>query len=99
MQKYHDEPKQYKGYLKSALASLSAEAVSVSRRLVNVGAADRTDLLASEIEAQQSRLSLEQARQDEARVWRQLGHVVGEPMLPVQPLAGGCRCSTSDARF
>lgn len=74
--------------LRDQLAALAEEAVAVSRRLVNVGAADQTDLLASEIEAQQVTLLLEEARHDETRIWRQLGQVVGEPMLRVQPLAG-----------
>ena len=32
MQKYHDEPKQYKGYLKSALARIIHEEADYSRK-------------------------------------------------------------------
>ena len=70
------------------LASLSDEAVSVSRRLDNVGAADRTDLLASEIEAEQAKLVLAQSRNEQSRIWQRLANVVGDPMLRPQPLAG-----------
>ena len=70
------------------LAALSDEAVGVSRRLANVGAADRTDILASEIEAEQARLGLEDARNEERRIWQRLAQVVGDPSLRVQPLAG-----------
>ena len=47
--------------VRNDLAALSDEAVDVSRRLANVGAADRTDLLASEIEAEQARLAVDDA--------------------------------------
>ena len=70
------------------LAALSDEAVGVSRRLANVGAADRTDILASEIEAEQARLGLEDARNEERRIRQRLAQVVGDPSLRVQPLAG-----------
>ena len=39
MQKYHDEPKQYKGYLKSALARLgisSATAIAAAAMRLNL---------------------------------------------------------------
>lgn len=74
--------------LRGSLSSLTDEAVMVSRRLANVGAADQTDLLASEIEAEQTLLSLEEARQEETRVWQTLAQVVGDPTLRAQPLAG-----------
>ena len=70
------------------LASLSDEAVGVSRRLANVGAADQTDLLASEIEAERARLALAEARNEEFRILQRLAQVVGDPTLPAQPLAG-----------
>ena len=66
------------------LASLSDEAVGVSRRLANVGAADQTDLLASE----RARLALAEARNGESRIWQRLAQVVGDQTLPAQALAG-----------
>ena len=74
--------------VRNDLAALSDEAVDVSRRLANVGAADRTDLLASEIEAEQARLAVDDARNAERRIWQHLVQVIGDPMLGPQPLAG-----------
>ncbi len=74
--------------VRDGLAGLSREAVEVSRQLANVGAADQTDLLAAQIEAQQAEVALVEARNDERRIWRQLAHVVADPTLSAQPLAG-----------
>ena len=69
-------------------ATLAAEAVGVSQQLFNVGAADRPDLLAGEIEAQQAQLELVAARNRQDRTWRRLAQVVGDPTLVRQPLDG-----------
>ncbi len=70
------------------LAALTAEAVQVSRQLANVGAADRPDLLETEIEAARTGLSLSVARQTRDRIVRLLGAMVGDPTLHPQQLAG-----------
>jgi cobalt-zinc-cadmium efflux system outer membrane protein len=70
------------------LATLAAEAVGVSRQLMNVGAADRPDQLDVEIEEQEAKLRLLEARQAQARVWRELGASVGDPLLAPRPVAG-----------
>ena len=70
------------------LARLSAEAVTVSRQLFNTGAADRPDVLASEIEAREMQMAFETAQNDRARVWRQLAAVVNDVSLTARPLAG-----------
>ena len=70
------------------LARLAEEAVGVSRRLANVGAADRPDLLAAEIEAERARLAAVEATYVERRAWQRLTQVVGDPELEPQPLAG-----------
>ena len=74
--------------MREQLTALSAEAVTVSRQLFNVGAADRPDLLEGEIEAQQADLALVSARNSQARIWRRLGLVVGDLRLVPQPLDG-----------
>ena len=74
--------------VRQRLAALSAEAVGVSAQLFNTGAADRPDVLESEIEARRSQLSLETARNARARVWRQLAAVVGDMALTPQTLDG-----------
>ena len=70
------------------LTALGAEAVGVSRQLFNTGAADRPDVLASEIEARQLQMALETAQNDRYRVWRRLGALVGDPSLTPRPLDG-----------
>ena len=74
--------------VREQLATLSAEAVGVSQQLFNVGAADRPDLLAGEIEAQQAQLEVVAARNRQDRTWRRLAQVVGDPTLVPQPLDG-----------
>jgi outer membrane protein, heavy metal efflux system len=70
------------------LARLASEAVGVSRQLYNTGAADRPDVLASEIEARQMQIDFEAAQNDRFRVWRQLAAVVNDGSLTPRPLAG-----------
>ena len=70
------------------LARLGREAVEVSEQLYNVGQADRPDVLEVEIEAERNELELAKAEHDLARVWQDLATMVGEPELPVSPLAG-----------
>ena len=74
--------------MREQLTALSAEAMTVSRQLFNVGAADRPDLLEGEIEAQRADLALVSARNSQARIWRRLGLVVGDLRLVPQPLDG-----------
>jgi cobalt-zinc-cadmium efflux system outer membrane protein len=70
------------------LASVSTEAVAVSRQLFNVGAADNPDVLESEIEQRRAQLALTAARNAQSQTWRRLAATVGQPELSVQPLAG-----------
>ena len=74
--------------VRDGLAALSREAVDVTRRLANVGAADRPDLLSAEIEAEEAGVALVEARAEETGVWRRLAQVVGNPGLVVTPLNG-----------
>lgn len=69
------------------LGQLAGEAVTVSWQLFNVGAADRPDVLESEVEARRARLRLESARNRRFATWRQLAAAVGDPSLQPQPLA------------
>ena len=78
------------------LSSLVDEAVVVSRQLANVGAADKPDVLESEVEAFRARLELEQAKNRRAAVWRELSAVVGDPALPLQPLEGNIEAAVTE---
>lgn len=71
------------------LARLSQEAVDVSRQLVNVGAADRPDLLESEVEAREANLALVDSRNQRYHTWLALATMIGEPGLPLRTLGVG----------
>lgn len=70
------------------LSQLAAEAVDISRQLYNVGAADRPDVLDSEIEADRIQLDLTAARNRRFGLWRRLATTVGDPSLTPRALAG-----------
>ena len=74
--------------VRERLAELTDEAVRVSGQLYNTGAADRPDVLESEIEAREARLALDDARNRRYHTWLSLAAMIGEPELPLQPLAG-----------
>lgn len=72
--------------LREQLASLTREATEISEDLFNTGAADRPDVLASEVELQRAEIDLLRARNDYNRVWQTLAAVVNEPKLKPTPL-------------
>jgi len=73
---------------RTELARIAREAVDVSSQLQNVGQADRPDVLEAEIEADRAEIALESARHHQRGVWGVLAAVVGEPDMPLRPLAG-----------
>ncbi len=74
--------------VRERLAGLALEAVDVSRQLYNTGAADRPDVLESEIEARRSALDLEAARNSRFAIWQRIAAVVSSPSLTPRPLDG-----------
>jgi cobalt-zinc-cadmium efflux system outer membrane protein len=70
------------------LLRVTEEALKTTRQLVNVGASNRSDLLQAEIESRRARLDLRTAEQQLLAHWTQLTAVVGEPHMPLTPLAG-----------
>jgi len=74
--------------LRQNLSKLADDAVETSHQLANVGQADAPDVLESEVEAQQAQLAVTMAEQNQQRVWKALGAVVGNPRLPVMKLEG-----------
>ena len=70
------------------LAKLAADATQVSYQLANVGQADRPDILQSEVERQQAKVSLRVAQQSLQASWRVLAAVIGKPDLAMVPLSG-----------
>ena len=70
------------------LARIAREAVEVSGQLYNIGQADGPDVLEVQIEAERAEVELGRAENELARVWQGLAAVVGQPDLPLAPLAG-----------
>lgn len=70
------------------VARLSIEAVEITAQLYNVGAADRPDVLESEVEAGRARLALASARNQLAAASRRLAAAAGDPALEAVVLAG-----------
>lgn len=69
-------------------ARLTADALETSRRLLNIGQADQTEVTQAEIELQ--RMEIDVIRQENRlhRQWSSLAALVGNPRLPLTPLAG-----------
>ncbi|HET9178399.1 MAG TPA: TolC family protein [Terriglobia bacterium] len=74
--------------VRSELAEIARKAVQTSGQLLNVGQADQPDMLEAIVEAQRADLDLAAAKNDQQRAWQQLAATVGNPALPVTPLAG-----------
>jgi cobalt-zinc-cadmium efflux system outer membrane protein len=74
--------------VRAELARIARAAVTVSQELLNVGQADRPDVLEAEIEAERAELALGAAREAQRAVWLVLGALTGEAGLAPQPLAG-----------
>ena len=75
-------------HVRERLSQLTDEAVKVSGQLYNTGAADRPDVLESEIEARETRLALDAARNQQYHTWLSLATMIGQPDLKLRPLAG-----------
>jgi outer membrane protein, heavy metal efflux system len=74
--------------MRQKLAGLAEEAVKTSLGLFNVGASDKPDLLEIEVEAQEARLAVTRAQNEQLRIWQQLAALLGVLDLRVTPLAG-----------
>jgi cobalt-zinc-cadmium efflux system outer membrane protein len=70
------------------LHKVAADAVTTTEELVNVGAANKPDLLQARIEERQEKVALANARTLYSSAWRQLAAFVGCPDLPVGRLTG-----------
>ncbi|MDQ3169789.1 MAG: TolC family protein [Acidobacteriota bacterium] len=70
------------------VARLSVEAVEITEQLFNTGAADRPDVLESEVEAGRARIALAAARNDLVAAARRLSAASGDPSLEGAAAAG-----------
>jgi cobalt-zinc-cadmium efflux system outer membrane protein len=74
--------------VRAQLLKNAEAAVRTTEELMNVGAANRPDLLQARIEARQARVGLENARTLYLAAWQQLAAFVGRPDLPAVRLQG-----------
>lgn len=63
-------------------------AVRTTEEMVNVGQANRPDLLQARIEARKARIELRTAENNYRKAWQHLITIVGAPELPLSPLEG-----------
>ncbi len=73
---------------RTRLLQVSEEGLKATRQLVNVGAANRPDLLQAEVEERRARLDLKSARTRLEGEWARLAATVGDPRLAQVPLDG-----------
>jgi cobalt-zinc-cadmium efflux system outer membrane protein len=74
--------------VRTALLQVAEEAVKTTEELLNVGAANKPDLLQARIEARREQVALENARTTYVAAWQQLAAFVGNPSLPAGRLQG-----------
>jgi cobalt-zinc-cadmium efflux system outer membrane protein len=74
--------------VRADLLTVAEDAVGTTEELVNIGAANKPDLLQARIEARQERVALENARILYRAAWQQLAAFVGNPSLPAGRLHG-----------
>jgi cobalt-zinc-cadmium efflux system outer membrane protein len=70
------------------LLAVADEAVNTTEQLVNVGAANKADLLQARIEARQERVAWTNARTQYTAAWQQFAAFLGDPGLPVAAVDG-----------
>jgi cobalt-zinc-cadmium efflux system outer membrane protein len=80
--------------VRAELLQVAEDAVTTTEELVNVGAANRADLLQARIEARQEKVAQENSRTLYEAVWKQLAAFVGEPCLPPVRLQGNLEDAT-----
>ncbi len=74
--------------IREDLAAHGEEAAATARQLANIGAVDRPDVLAAEIDALAARTAVDAARHEARRIRRRLAQAVGDPSVESAPLAG-----------
>jgi cobalt-zinc-cadmium efflux system outer membrane protein len=81
------------------LLKVAEDAVTTTEELVNVGAANKPDLLQARIEARQEGVALANARTLYESAWQQTAAFVGNPCLPVGRVQGDLEASSSVPDF
>jgi cobalt-zinc-cadmium efflux system outer membrane protein len=81
--------------VRTNLLTLAEDAIKTTEELVNVGAANKPDLLQARIEARQERVALQNARTGYLAAWQQLAAFVGNPSLSLGRLHGDLEAVTA----
>src|SRR5215469_6046074 len=74
--------------MRKKLDELAQDALETTRQLFNVGQADQPDVLQAQVEADQTDVAVLTSQQEQQQAWRVLASIVGNPVLPLTPLAG-----------
>jgi cobalt-zinc-cadmium efflux system outer membrane protein len=74
--------------VRTSQLQVARNAVQTSKQLFNVGQSDQPDVLQAKIEEEQAALAVAFAQQSQEQRWKALAAVVGNPGLPLTPLAG-----------
>lgn len=70
------------------LLETAMDAAATAHQLANVGQADAPDILQSEVEAEQAKVSFATAQREYIQLFQQLAALAGEPRMPVSILQG-----------
>lgn len=85
---YHAMTQQRRVQLRSQLLQNADEVVETVRELVNVGQANRADLLQAQVRLQRAQANLHVAERRDQGAWEELVAVIGMPELPRSALQG-----------
>ena len=82
--------------VRTELARNAEEALKTTRGLLNVGQANRPDVLQAEVQVQRMRAAARAAERRSSGHWQELTAVVGMPQLEVAPLSGKLEISEAE---
>src|SRR5260370_6696205 len=85
--------------VRADLVKAAEDAVTTTEELINVGQANKADLLQAKIEARQERVGLENTRTLYTAAWQQFAAFVGQPCLPAGRLQGDLEAARAVPHF
>ncbi|HEX4592385.1 MAG TPA: TolC family protein [Gemmataceae bacterium] len=74
--------------VREELAGISRDAVTAIEGMIATGQATKAELLQAKVEAREQAAALQSAKSIHNTVWHRMAALVGQPNLPVGPLAG-----------
>ena len=85
--------------LTNNLVTISRQGASAVEALLRAKEASRADILQAQLEVENANVLARNAQNRHTAAWRQLSAVVGNPLLPVQPLAGDAFAAPQEIDF